>query len=107
MRTLNAFCLSACLLLAPFSGCAAPRPAPAVPSPSAALSAAPELQGCRACRLCGEEHGEMIFEAPDLTAALAELAALASQQEAQILDVATEHASVEERFLDIAREGTA
>ena len=49
----------------------------------------------------------MIFEAPDLTAALAELAALASQQEAQILDVATEHASVEERFLDIAREGTA
>lgn len=43
MRTLNAFCLSACLLLAPFSGCAAPRPAPAVPSPSVALSAAPEL----------------------------------------------------------------
>ncbi|WP_243165800.1 ABC transporter ATP-binding protein [Anaerofilum hominis] len=71
------------------------------------FSAPPSLAGLAFCRLCGEEQGEMIFEADDLRAALAELAARAAESQVEIQNVTTEHASIEERFLDIAREETA
>lgn len=53
----------------------------------------------------GAEQGELIFEARDIAAALIELSESAKRHGIAVRDVKVEHASLEERFIDILQEG--
>lgn len=57
------------------------------------------------CTPGGGEQGYQVFESEDLAGALNELSALARAEGISILDLYTERASLEQRFLDISKGG--
>lgn len=61
----------------------------------------------RTCSYCGEDGGYSVFRASNLGEALFEIASIARTHGLEILDVRTERASLEERFMEISKGGDA
>lgn len=69
------------------------------------LSAPVSLSGLKHCVFTGAFQGYETFETVSLEDGLAELLAAAKAGGAHVRDLKLEHASLEQRFLDIAKEG--
>ena len=65
------------------------------------------LRLVQTCSYCGEDGGYSVFRASNLGEALFEIASIARTHGLEILDVRTEHASLEERFMEISKGGDA
>ncbi|WP_042348098.1 ABC transporter ATP-binding protein [Bacillus massiliigorillae] len=63
------------------------------------------IKGLVNCSYAGEKHGYAMFNGTSISDALLELLTLAKRQENIILDIKLERASLEQRFMDIAKEG--
>ncbi|WP_379971021.1 ABC transporter ATP-binding protein [Ectobacillus sp. sgz5001026] len=55
----------------------------------------------------GEEQGYSLFETDNIGEALLELLTIAKKQQADVLDIKIERATLEQRFMDIAKEAKA
>lgn len=69
------------------------------------LSTRIPLNGLKSCTRTGENQGYDMFETDSLEDGLTELLTAAKAQSAHVRDMKIEHASLEQRFLDIAKEG--
>ncbi len=69
------------------------------------LSAPLETNTFSSCSYKGEHQGYQIFETSKLEDGLYELTTLLREQKNSIQDLKVEHTSLEQRFVDIAREG--
>lgn len=63
------------------------------------------LNGLKSCTHLRENQGYELFETDSLEDGLEELLTAAKMQGAHVRDIKIEHASLEQRFLDIAKEG--
>jgi len=69
------------------------------------LSASVPFDALKWSTRLGDSQGYDVFETSNLEDGLAELLSAAKAQGVHVRDINIEHASLEQRFLDIAKEG--